>query len=69
MSFQIGFNFKFDLPLSMGIQLVDKVLSWLHWIFLFHLIKHLRDQVRSRGISSSYEHFLFFLVSWFAIDQ
>ena len=33
MSFQIGFNFQFELSLRkvmQGIQLVDKVLSWLH---------------------------------------
>jgi hypothetical protein len=36
MSFQIGFNFHFELPLSrvmQGIQYVDKVLAWMHWIF------------------------------------
>jgi hypothetical protein len=35
-SFHIGFNFQFELPLSrvmQGIQSVDKVLAWLHWIF------------------------------------
>jgi hypothetical protein len=36
MSLHIGFNFQFELPLSrvmQGIQSVDKVLAWLHWIF------------------------------------
>jgi hypothetical protein len=38
MSFQIGFNFQFEFPLSrvmQGIQSVDKVLAWMHWIFYF----------------------------------
>jgi hypothetical protein len=33
MSFQIGFNFQFELPLSrvmQGIQSVNKILAWLH---------------------------------------
>jgi hypothetical protein len=36
MRFQIGFNFQYEFPLSrvmQGIQSVDKVLIWLHWIF------------------------------------
>ena len=38
MSFHIGFNFQFEFPLirvMQGIQSVDKVLAWLHWIFDF----------------------------------
>jgi hypothetical protein len=38
MSFQIGFNFQFEFPLSrvmQGIRSVDKVFAWLHWIFYF----------------------------------
>jgi hypothetical protein len=37
--------------------------------FLFHLIKHLRDQVRSRGISSSYEHFFFVSFSFLVCSR
>jgi hypothetical protein len=38
MSFQIGFNFQFELPLSrvmQRIQSIEKVILWLHWIFYF----------------------------------
>jgi hypothetical protein len=38
MSFEIGFNFQFEFPLSrvmQGIRSVYNVLSWTHWIFYF----------------------------------